>query len=287
MYVDDVSVNLCGYNIRFDPASAQVAVGDTFSIDVRVENIANLYGVETTIRFDPAILEVVDADAGTAGVQVYAGDWWPAGTHIVINSADNATGLIRFAASLLAPMSPLYGSGDVVSIPFAAKAAGTTTVAFDTAKLVDATATPLSVSMADGQVTVTSSQATLTGRVLLEGRTDHSGTAVQIQGGPVAYTDASGDYTLVHTAGTYTIDFSHASYLAQSTTATGVAGTTVTLSAVTLLGGDVNGDGAIDILDLVTVGAQFGSTSPTPPEADINADGVVDIIDIVLIAKNF
>ncbi|MBN1640434.1 MAG: hypothetical protein JXA09_04290 [Anaerolineae bacterium] len=287
MYVDDVSVNLCGYNIRFDPASTQVGVGATFHMDVRVENIANLYGVETTVRFNPAILEVVDADAGTAGVQVNAGDWWPTGTHIVVNSADNATGLIRFAASLLAPMSPLNGSGDVVSIPFKAKAAGTTPVAFDTAKLVDATATPLSVNMADGQVTVTTSQATLKGRVLLEGRTDHSGTAVQLEGGPLAYTNASGEYTLAHTAGTYTIHFSHASYLAQSTTATGVAGSTVTLPTVTLLGGDVNGDGEIDILDLVAVGAQFGSTSPSPPEADINADGVVDIVDIVLVAKNF
>jgi hypothetical protein len=56
---------------------------------------------------------------------------------------------------------------------------------------------------------------------------------------------------------------------------------------VTLLGGDINGDDAIDILDLVAVGAQFGSSSPTPPEADVNGDGVVDIIDIVLVAKNF
>jgi hypothetical protein len=287
MYVDDVSVNLCGYNIRFDPTSSQAGVGETFSVDVRVENIANLYGVETTVRFDPAMLQVVDADAGSDGVQVYAGSWWPTGTHIVINSTDNSTGLIRFAASLLAPMSPLNGSGPVISIPFRAKAVGTTPVAFDTVKLVDATATPLAVEVADGQVTITGNQATLVGRVLLEGRTDHSGTAVEIEGGPVAYTDANGDYTLVHTAGTHTIHYDHAAYLAQSTTGTGVAGTTVTLDTVTLLGGDVNGDGEIDILDLVAVGTQFSSTSPSPPEADINADGVVDIIDIVLIAKNF
>ena len=43
----------------------------------------------------------------------------------------------------------------------------------------------------------------------------------------------------------------------------------------------------IDIFDLVAVGAQFGSATPDPPTVDVNGDGKVDIIDIVLVAKNF
>jgi hypothetical protein len=56
---------------------------------------------------------------------------------------------------------------------------------------------------------------------------------------------------------------------------------------ITLPAGDVNGDLQIDILDLVAVASQFGSSSPSPASADVNGDGIVDIIDIVLVAKNF
>jgi hypothetical protein len=53
---------------------------------------------------------------------------------------------------------------------------------------------------------------------------------------------------------------------------------------VVLLGGDVNGDGRIDILDIAFVGARFGGHDPG---ADINDDGMVDILDLVLTAGNF
>jgi hypothetical protein len=287
MYVDDVSVNVCGNQVRFDPASTQVGVGTTFSMGVVADNVENLYGVEATIRFDPAILEVVDADAGQTGVQVHRGSWLPASTHVVTNQADNAGGVIQFAATLVAPAPALTGSGQLISIPFRAKVGGSTPIAFTAVKLVDASAVVLSVTHTDGQVTVTSDQATITGRVLLEGRTDHSGTQVQVSGGPTTTTGADGTYTLTTTAGTKTITYAHASYLAQSASVTGVAGTTVTAPEITLLGGDINADGKIDILDLAAVGAQFGSTAPNPAALDINADGVVDIIDIVLVAKNF
>jgi hypothetical protein len=286
MYVDDVSVNLCGFQVRFDPASTQVAVGATFTIDVRVENIADLYGLDATVRFDPAILEIVDADALTPGVQANLGEWLPASTHVVTNTADNASGTLHFVASLVSPAPALTGSGDLISIPFRAKAAGSTSLYLSALKLIDASAQVLPAESSDGQVTVTTDQATLIGKVLLEGRTDHSGTEVRLNG-ETATSAADGSYSLVTDAGTYTMTFSHAAYLPQSMLVTGFAGTTTTVPNITLLGGDVNGDDTIDILDLVAVGSQFGSNSPNPPTADVNGDGEVDIIDIVLVAKNF
>ena len=45
---------------------------------------------------------------------------------------------------------------------------------------------------------------------------------------------------------------------------------------------DVNGDGAVNILDLVLVAGQIGATGQN--DADMNGDGVVNILDLVLVA---
>jgi outer membrane protein assembly factor BamB len=47
---------------------------------------------------------------------------------------------------------------------------------------------------------------------------------------------------------------------------------------------DVNGDGVVDILDLVLVGKNYGSSGP---EGDVNGDGKVDILDLVLVGKHY
>jgi mono/diheme cytochrome c family protein len=51
---------------------------------------------------------------------------------------------------------------------------------------------------------------------------------------------------------------------------------------------DVNGDGNVDILDLVLVGQRFGETITVhePPDPDVNRDGTVNVIDLVLIGQH-
>ena len=53
----------------------------------------------------------------------------------------------------------------------------------------------------------------------------------------------------------------------------------------TVVSADVNGDGRVSILDLVTVAANLGQTGQDP--ADVNGDGVVNILDLVLVAGAF
>jgi len=48
----------------------------------------------------------------------------------------------------------------------------------------------------------------------------------------------------------------------------------------------VNGDGIVDIRDLVLVRLAFGSEPGEPdwnPEADLNRDGIIDIIDATIL----
>ena len=48
---------------------------------------------------------------------------------------------------------------------------------------------------------------------------------------------------------------------------------------------DVDGNGVVDIIDLVQVASLFGTKGQS--DADINGDGVVDIVDLVLVANAF
>jgi len=58
------------------------------------------------------------------------------------------------------------------------------------------------------------------------------------------------------------------------------------LEAVTLLIGDMNNDGAIDILDLLWMAARMGSVTPDSQIADVNSDDNVDILDLLRVALN-
>ena len=54
-----------------------------------------------------------------------------------------------------------------------------------------------------------------------------------------------------------------------------------------LLQADVNGDGIINIVDLVTVAIKFGQSITPGDVADVNGDGVVNIVDLVIVGTNF
>lgn len=51
-----------------------------------------------------------------------------------------------------------------------------------------------------------------------------------------------------------------------------------------ILRGDLNGDGVVNITDLVIVGANFGTAGA---RGDANGDEKVDVIDLVLVGANF
>ena len=51
---------------------------------------------------------------------------------------------------------------------------------------------------------------------------------------------------------------------------------------IIIVNADVNGDGVVNILDLVTVAGALGHTGQI--DADVNGDGVVNILDLVTVA---
>ncbi len=136
----------------------------------------------------------------------------------------------------------------------------------------------------------------LQGAVDLQGRSDESGAQVRIFG-PGGYsasttTDASGAWRFEGLpTGEYRVEIEMERYLDALKVGVWVeSGGVTTLSRVKLLGGDCAGaadDDRVDILDMVVIAGVFGSTVGPTTRADINGDLAINVLDVVMTAGNY
>jgi LysM repeat protein len=149
-----------GTMVVIDPPAKEVAVGATTTVDVRIENVANLYGAEVQLVFNPALLEVVDTDTSREGVQIQPGSLLSP-DFMAKNNADQTTGRIVFAVAQMPPHEPVNGSGILATITFRGKAAGTSEINFSTTQptppaiLSNRDGMPISASTQGGSIKVT------------------------------------------------------------------------------------------------------------------------------------
>lgn len=125
------------------------------------------------------------------------------------------------------------------------------------------------------------------GKVLLQGRSNHSGALIAA-GGIEVSSGEDGSFVLGPLpVGEYTIVASRDGYLRAQRMVQVEEGKVAGLPAVTLLGGDADGNQVIDILDLVTMVASFNQAVPANSASDINGNGKLDIFDLTLVGMNF
>jgi len=324
--------------VRLDPPASEVRAGYPVRFEVRVEDVADLNCVDLRLTYDPAALEPQDAIPLTFGTQIAPGSFLQP-DQVSANSAED--GAIHYRAAQLWPNLPVSGSGVVASITFKALRAGSTSVAFETStsSLCDADGASLIVSEWNGAQILVRPDVTLSGLFQRQGWPAYNRTSVWtvLMGGadqyPVASrticTEADGHFRLE-------IPDDFTSALSQSIqpkalppvicpapgfslyrsayvrasfpnhlSAQGwvcLSDGAIDLGTLTLPAGDVNGDEAINISDLVVIGANFGravqppcavpvagcpSSFPAAPRGDVNGDCRVNVQDVVLLITNF
>lgn len=272
--------------VNLAPNSLNLRVGQTGQMAVDVANITGLFGVELQLSYDPAIIEVVDADPGAPGTQVAPGAVF-AGVEIFDVENETASGQIKFSATRTAPTPPFDGTGSIIQITWRGKAVGQSTVTLDTVKLANTDGQPISAAISPtGSVEVISgTQVIIYGEVQLQGRSDHSAAMVDANGQQIQPNPDGSFEMTIPPGNTYRLTISASGYL--SAKAEGDMppdATELDMGSVTLLGGDVTGDDLIDIFDLALIGSRYGSSNP---QADLNADGTVDIFDLTMAAANY
>jgi len=65
------------------------------------------------------------------------------------------------------------------------------------------------------------------------------------------------------------------------------AGRVVVLSDIVLYAGDINGDGLVNLFDLVAVSIRYGTQASSSTPEDVNGDGNVNLFDLVLVSTNY
>ena len=184
-------------------SDSPIHIGDTFTFDVRAENVSDLAGWQFDIAFDPARLEALGLSEGNFLKTDGGATFFQNGR--IDNAAGQITGLIAGRIS----EGGVSGSGPVLQVRFKAKTEGETELAL---------------------------QNFLFGSAAKE----------SIPAGPLE----------IH----------------------------ITVEE-RLLTGDVNRDGVVNILDLISVAQQLGKKVTADSPEDINGDGIVNIFDLTLVAQ--
>ena len=88
----------------------EMAPGARVEIPIEVRGVEALYAADLTLSFDPAIIQVEDANPNQDGVQLALGTFLDAGL-VLFNTADNDSGTIRFAMTQVNPSEGKSGDG--------------------------------------------------------------------------------------------------------------------------------------------------------------------------------
>lgn len=142
--------------VSFVPATTTIDPGQSLTVEVRVEGVTNLYGVDIHMSFDPSVLEVQDADGNLAnGTQISRGSFLaPNHLFVVHEEALNSAGVITYTATMLYPATPVSGSGTVATISFRGKGAGTSALTFTRAALSNQYGEAIAATASDATIVV-------------------------------------------------------------------------------------------------------------------------------------
>ncbi|MFQ5592822.1 MAG: right-handed parallel beta-helix repeat-containing protein [Anaerolineae bacterium] len=124
--------------IEIVPADTRIEVDSAISVEVRIRDVTDLFAAEIMLEYDPAVLEVLDADPGQSGTQIQTGTFPnPLNGFVATNQVDNGAGTVLYAVTLVNPSTPVSGTGPLAFITFRGKAPGDSALTFQRAVLSD------------------------------------------------------------------------------------------------------------------------------------------------------
>ncbi len=140
--------------VSLTPSYQNVNIGDQATVLLHVEDVQGLYGYQANIQFDPAVVQVVDADPAMPGVQVEVLSTFLQPDNVMVNTVNNGAGTIMCTVTQISPTLPVSGSGDLLAITFQGAANGLSDITFTDLSLFDQNGDPITATLQNAQVDV-------------------------------------------------------------------------------------------------------------------------------------
>ncbi len=173
--------------VRPAPMTIEVAAGALQTVTIVLENAADVYGIDVRASFDPAHIEVVDANPARDGVQVAPGAF-PKPDFVALNAADNGAGTVRYAVTQVNPTPPATGSGTLFTFQVRGKSGGDSQLRIDLVEMSNRSGELLPVQTSGGAVRVTGSAAAQPTAIILPTPISGGQSAATLVATPVAPT---------------------------------------------------------------------------------------------------
>lgn len=129
-----------------DPAESTVYKGDSFTININIDNVVDLFSYETKLGFNRTVLEPVAVEEGPFIKDQTSS---PIGTFFLQMIEDD---FVYVACVSLGNYSGVSGSGTLFNVTFNAIGAGTSDLQIYDSILLDSSVTEMSHATADGTV---------------------------------------------------------------------------------------------------------------------------------------
>lgn len=144
--------------VRSDPAVLEIEPGQVAVLSIVLADARDAYGIDVRAAFDPQLVEVVDVDPGSEGVQMTPGPFLKP-DFVARNTADNAAGTLRYAITQVNPTEPAAGTGVILTVQFRGKTSGETALTLGPVELADRQGQLLPVTVEPGAIRVVESRA--------------------------------------------------------------------------------------------------------------------------------
>jgi hypothetical protein len=131
--------------VKAEASSTQPHVGDMLTVNVKISNAHDLYGVDLTLNWDPSVLKIISASP-QLGVESHSNGVLHESSAYPIHVEDNSQSDSEYhllATSTGASTASFSGSGTIATLQFNVTSVGATGLALDA---------ELSQRSADGQV---------------------------------------------------------------------------------------------------------------------------------------
>ena len=138
-----------------------VAPGSRIQVPIEIRGVQDLYAVDLTLRFDPAILSAEDADPQMQGIQPALGTFLDAGL-LLFNEVDLEQGAVRFVMTQVNPSEGKSGDGILLVVYFIATDMGESALQLESITLSDRYGVAIPVETVDSTLSVASDAPAVT-----------------------------------------------------------------------------------------------------------------------------